>query len=64
MLKKIASAYLSSIQEEFAKSYGGDFAFKTAFEDDIEDYIVDYWQISNKSALPSLLKSIIYNYTG
>ena len=46
MLKKIASTYLKSIQTEFQKNAGGDFVFKTAFEDEIEDCMVDYWNVA------------------
>ena len=49
MLKKIASTYLNAIRNEFSKNVSGDFAFKTAFEDDIADYMVDFWQIQGKS---------------
>ena len=50
MLKKIASTYINAIRTEFQKNVGGDFVFKTAFEDDIADYMVDYWQIQGKSS--------------
>lgn len=46
MLKKIAATYINAIQSEFRKNAGGDFIFKTAFEEDIEDHIIDYWKIS------------------
>lgn len=45
MLKKIAVTYIKSIEAEFKKNVGGDFVFKTAFEEDVEDNIVDYWNI-------------------
>ena len=46
MLKKIAATYIKSIQSEFQKNAGGDFVFKTAFLEDIEDNIIDYWNIA------------------
>lgn len=50
MLKKIAATYIKSIQTEFQKNAGGDFVFKTAFEEDIEDRIIDYWKVKNDSS--------------
>ncbi len=47
MLKKIASTYIKTIRAEFLKNTGGDFVFKTAFEEDVEDYMVDYWSLSD-----------------
>lgn len=47
MLKKIAATYIKSIQSEFQKNAGGDFVFKTAFLDDIEDNIIDFWNIAS-----------------
>lgn len=46
MLKKIAVTYIKSIEEEFQKCVGGEFVLKTAYEDDIEGHIVDFWSIS------------------
>lgn len=45
MLKKIAATYIKSIQSEFQRYAGGDFVFKTAFEEELEDNIIDYWQV-------------------
>ncbi len=45
MLKKIAATYIKNIQTEFQKSTGTDLVLKTAFEDELEDHIIDYWQI-------------------
>ncbi len=50
MLKKIASTYIKSIQSEFKKNVGLDVIFKTAFENELEDYIIDYWQITGSSS--------------
>lgn len=47
MLKKIAATYIKSIQTEFQKNAGGNFIFKTAFEDEIEDKIIDFWNIQD-----------------
>lgn len=49
MLKKIATAYINSIRQEFEKNVGGDFAFKTAFEDELEGNIIDYWKIGGNA---------------
>lgn len=49
MLKKIAVTYIKSIQTEFQKNVGGDFVFKTAFEDEIEDKIIDFWNIKGEA---------------
>lgn len=45
MLKRIAATYIKSIRQEFEKNVGGDFVFKTAFEEELEGNIIDYWQI-------------------
>lgn len=45
MLKKIAATYLKQVQAEFQKNSGANLVLKTAFEDELEDHIVDYWKI-------------------
>lgn len=50
MLKRIAATYINSIRQEFEKNIGGDFVFKTAFEDELEGHITDYWQIGKGTA--------------
>ena len=55
MLKKIASTYLSSIQEVFQKHAGEGLLVKVAFEEDVSDHLVDYWKIGGgKPSAPVL----------
>lgn len=50
MMKGIASTYVNSIREMFAKGCGQDFVVKTAFLEDIEENIIDYWSIKGGEA--------------
>ena len=49
MLKKIASTYAGEIKDVILQVTGFEFAVKTAFLDDIEDNIIDYWSIKSNS---------------
>lgn len=53
MLKKIASTYLSSIQEVFRKNTGTDYAVKAVFEEDVADYIIDFWNVAPAKGAPA-----------
>ena len=44
-LKKLASNYIDHIQDAFSKISKSDFIVKTAFTQDIEDVMIDYWNI-------------------
>ena len=46
MMKGIAATYSGQIQEMLKLGTGRDFVVKTAFREDIEDNIIDYWSIS------------------
>ena len=52
MLKKIASTYLQSIQEMFQKHTGTDFGVKVVFEQDVADYIIDFWNVPSAKSTP------------
>ena len=45
MMKRIASTYIKQITEAVCRSCGEQIIVKTAFFDDIEDNIIDYWTI-------------------
>lgn len=45
MLKRIAVTFNKQIAEEFSRLSGTDLVVKTAFFDDIEDQIIDFWKI-------------------
>lgn len=47
MLKRIAVTYIKQIAEEFRTISGTDLTVKTAFFDDIEDNIIDFWKIGS-----------------
>ncbi|MDD6214412.1 MAG: DNA polymerase III subunit gamma/tau [Firmicutes bacterium] len=49
MPKKIAAAYIKQITASFRQNTGTDFNVKTAFFEDIEDNIIDFWKISDQS---------------
>lgn len=49
MLKKIASTYMKSIEEVFQKNTGTDFKVKAVFEPDVEDHIIDFWNVAPAS---------------
>lgn len=50
MMKKIASSYVSKIQEMVRQGTGCELVVKTAFRDDIADNIIDYWSIGAQDA--------------
>ncbi len=45
MLKSIASTYLKQISEIMCRTTGAQLVLKTAFFEDIEDNIIDFWEI-------------------
>lgn len=45
MIKKIASTFLSQISDVVCRTSGTQLAVKTAFFEDIEDNIIDFWKI-------------------
>ena len=47
MMKKIASTYIKQITEAVCRSCGSEIIVKTAFLQDIEDNIIDYWTIGS-----------------
>ncbi len=47
MMKEIAVTYLNAIREAVYKETGCDFVVKTAYREDLEDNIIDYWAIAN-----------------
>lgn len=49
MLKDIASLYINTIREAVEKETGQDFVVKVAFAEDLEDNIVDYWNVAKGS---------------
>lgn len=44
-LKKLASNYIETIQSEFARQSKTDFGVKIAFSEDVEDVMIDYWNL-------------------
>jgi len=46
MLKKMASMFLSQISEMICSTTGSRIAVKTAFAEDLEGHIIDFWNIS------------------
>ena len=44
-LKKLASNYINHIQDAFSKISKTDFIVKTVFKEDVEDVMIDYWNI-------------------
>lgn len=51
MMKRIASTYVKQIAEAVCRSCGEQLIVKTAFFDDIEDNIIDYWSIGGEKTL-------------
>ena len=49
MLKDIASTYINTIRDAVQKETGNDFVVKTAYTEDLEDNIVDYWNVAKGS---------------
>ncbi len=45
MMKRIAATYIKQIADAVCKACGSQLAVKTAFFEDIEDNIIDYWSI-------------------
>lgn len=45
--KKIASKYIKELQEAFTKYSKTEFSLKVVFEEDIEDMIIDFWNIKS-----------------
>ncbi len=50
MLKEIALTYINAIREAVSAEVNTDLVVKTAFSEDVEDNMVDYWSISGKEA--------------
>ncbi|MBS7298051.1 MAG: DNA polymerase III subunit gamma/tau [Eubacteriales bacterium] len=46
MRKEIAATYISMIRDAVEKETGRDFVVKTAYTEDLEDNIVDYWNVA------------------
>lgn len=44
-LKKLASNYIETIQSEFTRQSKTDFLVKIAFSEDVEDVMIDYWNL-------------------
>ncbi len=51
MMKRIASTYVKQITEAVCRSCGEQIIVKTAFFDDIEDNIIDYWSIGGEKTV-------------
>lgn len=51
MMKRIASTYVKQITEAVCRSCGEQIIVKTAFLDDIEDNIIDYWSIGGEKTV-------------
>ncbi len=49
MLKDIATTYINTIREAVEKDTGYDFVVKTAYTEDLEDNIIDYWNVKKGS---------------
>lgn len=50
MSKNIAQSFIKAIQSEYSKNAGINIVFKTAFTDEIEDYIIDIYSIADAPA--------------
>lgn len=48
MMKGIAARYVSLIRDMFRSGTGTEFEVKTAFREDIEDNIIDYWKFGGE----------------
>lgn len=53
MLKGIAATYSSQLNEAVKSATGFDLVIKTAFREDIEDNIIDYWGIDGGKETPA-----------
>lgn len=51
--KSIAQTYIRSIEEGFEKASGTNCRIKTAFSDELEDYMVDFWNLPSPEGTPS-----------
>ncbi len=51
--KKLASNYIETIQKAFTKFSKTDFCVKTVFEEDVEDVMIDYWNIKSDNTISS-----------
>lgn len=54
MMKRIASTYAKQITEAVCRSCGEQIIVKTAFFDDIEDNIIDYWSIGGEKTVETV----------
>ena len=45
MTKGIAVTYINQIRKIYNSECGFDFVVKTAFSDDVEEFIIDYWSL-------------------
>lgn len=45
MTKQIAKTYIRTIEENFNSFCGGSFRIKEAFKEDVEDVIIDFWNL-------------------
>ncbi len=50
MIKKIASTFISQISEVLCRMSGTQLVVKTAFFEDIQDNIIDFWKIDGKES--------------
>ncbi len=50
MMKRIASTYMKQISDAVCRASGVQLVVKTAFLEDIEDNIIDYWSIGGEAA--------------
>lgn len=51
--KSIAQTYIHSIEEGFEKASGTNCRIKTAFADELEDYMVDFWNLPSPEGTPA-----------
>ena len=49
-LKKLASNYIKTLQEAFTKISKTDFLIKSVFIEDVEDVMIDFWNIKNDNS--------------
>ncbi len=57
-LKKLASNYINHIQEAFSKISKSGFIIKTVFKEDVEDVMIDYWNIKSDTTKATDNKSL------
>ncbi len=58
MMKEISSTYLKTIRDAIEKETGNDFVVKTAYEEDLDGNIIDYWSIGGAPAEPAKTESV------